>query len=84
MLTCVAMIQYTAKKSFCEDLTEGKFSFPIVHGVLSDPGSTILISILKQRTEDNDIKKYFLKCLRQVYCVTLCGEECCTVSVTFE
>ena len=39
-------VQYTENKSFCEDLTEGKFSFPIIHGIHSDPGSTKLISIL--------------------------------------
>lgn len=25
--------QYSESKSFCEDLTEGKFSFPIIHAV---------------------------------------------------
>ena len=33
---------------------------------MSDPGSTKLMSILKKRTEDVDIKKYFLQCLHQV------------------
>lgn len=26
-------LQYSESKSFCEDLTEGKFSFPIIHAV---------------------------------------------------
>ena len=45
-------------KSFCEDLTEGKFSFPIIHHIRTNPGDTRLISILKQRTEDTDVKRY--------------------------
>ena len=39
-------LQYTENKSFCEDLTEGKFSFPIIHGIHSDPQSSKLMSIL--------------------------------------
>lgn len=27
------VLQYSESKSFCEDLTEGKFSFPIIHAV---------------------------------------------------
>lgn len=57
--------EYTDNKSFCEDLTEGKFSFPIIHGILSQPSSSTLINILKQRTTDTDIKKYFLHCLEE-------------------
>lgn len=26
--------EYESNKSFCEDLTEGKFSFPIIHSIL--------------------------------------------------
>lgn len=50
---------YFKSKSFCEDLTEGKFSFPIIHCVRnSGDDDTRLLSILKQRTEDNDLKTY--------------------------
>lgn len=49
---------YMQTKSFCEDLTEGKFSFPIIHAVKKFPADTRLLNILKQRTEDYDIKKY--------------------------
>lgn len=62
--------EYMKSKSFCEDLTEGKFSFPIIHcirhGATDDGGrkgesssaATQLLSILKQRTEDVDVKRY--------------------------
>eukprot|EP01096_Ripella_sp_DP13-Kostka_P011358 TRINITY_DN456_c1_g1_i1.p1 TRINITY_DN456_c1_g1~~TRINITY_DN456_c1_g1_i1.p1 ORF type:complete len:395 (+),score=167.21 TRINITY_DN456_c1_g1_i1:35-1186(+) len=49
---------YMVNKSFCEDLTEGKFSFPIIHCIQNNPSDRRLLNILKQRTEDNDIKKY--------------------------
>lgn len=60
---------YFENKSFCEDLTEGKFSFPIIHCISShnargegeqqpSTAATQLLSILKQRTEDADVKRY--------------------------
>jgi geranylgeranyl pyrophosphate synthase len=36
--------QYTDNKGFCEDLTEGKFSFPVVHGVRADPNNRQILS----------------------------------------
>ena len=38
--------QYTHNKGLCEDITEGKFSFPIIHAILSQPDDRQLISIL--------------------------------------
>ncbi|KAL1997769.1 hypothetical protein VTN02DRAFT_810 [Thermoascus thermophilus] len=49
---------YTKNKGLCEDLTEGKFSFPIIHSIRSDPGNLQLINILKQRTKDDEVKLY--------------------------
>jgi geranylgeranyl diphosphate synthase, type III len=37
--------QYTHNKGLCEDITEGKFSFPIIHAILSRPDDRQLISI---------------------------------------
>ena len=34
--------QYMDNKSFCEDLTEGKFSFLIIHGIRADRSSKLL------------------------------------------
>jgi geranylgeranyl diphosphate synthase type 3 len=51
--------EYFKSKSFCEDLTEGKFSLPIIHCIKnSKPNDTRLLSILKKRTDDIDVKKY--------------------------
>jgi geranylgeranyl diphosphate synthase type 3 len=52
--------EYEKNKSFCEDITEGKFSFPVIHGVFSNLQNTQLINILRQRTEDVDVKRYFI------------------------
>ena len=46
---------YHDHKSFCEDLTEGKFSFPIIWHQ-SKTHDNRLLNILKQRTEDVDVK----------------------------
>ncbi len=31
----LSLKEYSENKSFCEDLTEGKFSFPIIHAIQS-------------------------------------------------
>lgn len=54
----VSSIEYMQTKSFCEDLTEGKFSYPIIHAVHSRPDDSRLLNILRQRTEDVEIKKH--------------------------
>lgn len=52
---------YTQNKGMCEDLTEGKFSFPVIHSIRSNPSNLQLINILKQRTQDEEVKKYAVK-----------------------
>ncbi|XP_073194236.1 geranylgeranyl pyrophosphate synthase isoform X2 [Lepidochelys kempii] len=58
--------EYSENKSFCEDLTEGKFSFPTIHAIWSRPESTQVQNILRQRTENVDIKKYCVHYLENV------------------
>ena len=36
--------QYSSNKGFAEDLTEGKFSFPIVHGIFADTSNSRILS----------------------------------------
>jgi len=50
--------QYTANKGMCEDLTEGKFSFPVIHSIRSNPVNLQLLNILKQKTNDEEVKRY--------------------------
>ncbi|XP_068184383.1 geranylgeranyl pyrophosphate synthase isoform X3 [Antennarius striatus] len=58
--------EYCENKSFCEDLTEGKFSFPTIHAIWSRPESTQVQNILRQRTENLDIKRYCVDYLEKV------------------
>lgn len=50
--------EYADSKSFCEDLTEGKFSFPIIHAINSRRNDREIMNILRQRTNDVEVKKY--------------------------
>jgi geranylgeranyl diphosphate synthase type 3 len=49
---------YMQNKSFCEDLTEGKFSYPIIHSIRATPHDHRLLNILKRKTDDEDTKRY--------------------------
>ncbi|XP_055351313.1 terpene synthase-like isoform X2 [Paramacrobiotus metropolitanus] len=55
---------YSHNKTYCEDFTEGKFSFPIVHAVRvrNDPDGLVM-SVLRRRTLDVDVKK---RCVQQM------------------
>ena len=68
--------EYFKSKSFCEDLTEGKFSFPIIHCIRNDPSDTRLLSILKQRTEDVDVKRYAQQLMRDTGSLHYTREKC--------
>ncbi|XP_038223042.1 geranylgeranyl pyrophosphate synthase-like [Zerene cesonia] len=43
--------------SYCDDLTEGKFTLPIIHALKTSEGHTIL-NILRQHTRDYQLKKF--------------------------
>ena len=73
-LFVIHLFQYEANKSFAEDLTEGKFSFPIIHGIRKHPDDNQVMSILRQRTKDNDVKKYCVDYLIRVGTFQYCKE----------
>ncbi|KAK4679032.1 geranylgeranyl pyrophosphate synthetase [Podospora pseudoanserina] len=50
--------EYTANKGMCEDLTEGKFSFPVIHSIRSNPSNSQLLNILRQKTTNEEVKRY--------------------------
>eukprot|EP00040_Diaphanoeca_grandis_P029561 m.173300 g.173300 ORF g.173300 m.173300 type:complete len:312 (+) comp31722_c0_seq2:307-1242(+) len=56
--------EYAANKSFAEDLTEGKFSLPIIHSIHATPGNNQVINILRQRTDDITLKKFAVSCIK--------------------
>ncbi|CAG8639778.1 3057_t:CDS:2 [Rhizophagus irregularis] len=57
--------KYADNKGFCEDLTEGKFSFPIIHSIHSDPDNRQLINILKQHTTSIELKQFAIKLMKE-------------------
>eukprot|EP00164_Ancoracysta_twista_P004570 GFYU01006168.1.p1 GENE.GFYU01006168.1~~GFYU01006168.1.p1 ORF type:complete len:305 (-),score=93.89 GFYU01006168.1:191-1105(-) len=57
--------KYTTNKSYCEDLSEGKYSFVILHSINATPDDHRLLSILKQHTEDVDKKKYAVQVMKE-------------------
>lgn len=56
---------YMENKSYCEDLTEGKFSFPLILAIRTDLEDTRLMHILKQRTKNVELKKYAVEYMRE-------------------
>ncbi|XP_052749310.1 terpene synthase isoform X1 [Galleria mellonella] len=58
--------EYSENKSFCEDLTEGKFSFPIIHAIRNQEGDNQVLHILRQRTRDVEVKRYCISLLERL------------------
>ncbi|PKY01032.1 terpenoid synthase [Aspergillus campestris IBT 28561] len=56
--------EYTAKKGVCDDITEGKFSFPIIHSIHANPDDKVLLNLLKQKTDSPGASDVALSCLR--------------------
>ncbi|XP_044740581.1 geranylgeranyl pyrophosphate synthase [Chrysoperla carnea] len=54
----LCLLEYSTNKSYCEDLTEGKFSFPIIYAIHSQPSDGELMHVLRQRTRDTEVKRY--------------------------
>jgi ophiobolin F synthase len=43
-------VEYSKQKGFCEDLDEGKFSYPVVHCFQADQGSQdLILGMFRQR-----------------------------------
>eukprot|EP00045_Choanoeca_perplexa_P003190 m.29028 g.29028 ORF g.29028 m.29028 type:complete len:308 (-) comp11915_c0_seq1:77-1000(-) len=74
--------EYAAHKSFCEDLTEGKFSFPIIHSIRKSPTDHQLLNILKQRTSDVDLKKHCLVCMEKTGSFAYTRKVLCDLEAT--
>ncbi|CAL7936110.1 unnamed protein product [Xylocopa violacea] len=57
--------EYAENKSYCEDLSEGKFSFPIVHAIQTHLDGKQIMNILRQRTKDIEVKRYCINLLEK-------------------
>jgi geranylgeranyl diphosphate synthase type 3 len=56
----------SAQKGYCEDITEGKFSFPISHAMwIDDPRKAEILRILKSKTTDDQVKAHVVQCLEE-------------------
>ncbi|KIM63899.1 hypothetical protein SCLCIDRAFT_1213696 [Scleroderma citrinum Foug A] len=58
--------EYTDTKGLADDISEGKFSFPIIHGIQENPDSTVILDILKQRPKTPSLKHQAIAYLRDV------------------
>ncbi|KAI0060577.1 terpenoid synthase [Artomyces pyxidatus] len=56
--------EYSTNKGFAEDLTEGKFSFPIVHGVRADPSNRQILNVLQKRPGTPTLKHHAIAYLK--------------------
>lgn len=69
--------EYSLHKGMCEDLTEGKFSFPVIHSIRSNPTDLQLINILKQKPTDVQVKRYAVEYMKGTgsfeYCKQVIG-----------
>jgi len=50
--------EYADNKGFAEDLTEGKFSFPIVHAVRADTSNRQVLNVLQKRPSTPTLKRH--------------------------
>lgn len=70
--------EYSHNKGLCEDLTEGKFSFPIIHSIRANPSNLQLMNILKQKTQNDQVKAYAVAYMESTgsfeYCRKVLGE----------
>lgn len=52
--------EYAHNKGFAEDLTEGKFSFPVVHGVRANPSNRQVLNVLQKRPTTPTLKTHII------------------------
>ncbi|KAI8076822.1 geranylgeranyl pyrophosphate synthase [Halteromyces radiatus] len=57
--------KYTENKGFCEDLTEGKMSFPIIHAIRADVSNRQLMNIISQKPTAVEVKLYALEIIKR-------------------
>ncbi|KAG8741195.1 geranylgeranyl pyrophosphate synthetase [Ceratobasidium sp. 414] len=51
---------YASNKGFAEDLTEGKFSFPVVHAIRADTSNRQVLNVLQKRPGTPTLKKHII------------------------
>ncbi|KAG6887578.1 hypothetical protein C0995_014276 [Termitomyces sp. Mi166 len=56
--------EYTKNKGFAEDLTEGKFSFPVVHSIHADKTNRQVLNVLQKRPTSPTLKNHTIEYMR--------------------
>jgi len=56
--------EYTSNKGFAEDLSEGKFSFPVVHGIHADKSNRQVLNVLQKRPTTPTLKIHTINYLK--------------------
>ncbi|KAK7471939.1 hypothetical protein VKT23_000045 [Stygiomarasmius scandens] len=56
--------EYSSNKGFAEDLTEGKFSFPVIHGIHADTSNRQIMNVLQKRPTTPTLKSYTISYLK--------------------
>ncbi|PPQ68609.1 hypothetical protein CVT24_005427 [Panaeolus cyanescens] len=57
--------EYTSNKGFAEDLSEGKFSFPVVHGIHADRSNRQIMNVLQKRPTTPTLKVHTIRYLQE-------------------
>ncbi|KAF7362941.1 Geranylgeranyl diphosphate synthase [Mycena venus] len=60
----LSSVDYTTNKGFAEDLTEGKFSFPVIHAINKDKNNRQIINVLQKRPTTPTLKLHTIEYLR--------------------
>lgn len=56
--------EYTDAKGLADDISEGKFSFPVIHAIREKPENTLIMDILRQRPKTPTLKHHAIAYLR--------------------
>jgi len=56
--------EYSDNKGYCEDFTEGKFSFPIIHSIRADTSNRQVLNVLQKRPTTPTTKRYIVGYMR--------------------
>ncbi|TFK31766.1 isoprenoid synthase domain-containing protein [Crucibulum laeve] len=56
--------EYNDNKGFAEDLTEGKFSFPVIHSIHANMEDTRVLNVLQRRPTTPTLKKHAISYLK--------------------
>ncbi|KAF5379592.1 hypothetical protein D9757_009285 [Collybiopsis confluens] len=56
--------EYATNKGFAEDLTEGKFSFPVVHSIHADKSNRQVLNVLQKRPATPTLKTFTIEYMK--------------------